>query len=191
MSSGPGSLTSTVESSQRVGRFQAQAPASLLLSSWSLPRHLQNFLASKQEQSRSSCGRNNNTVHKPTEDTAWLQPWTRGSEAAPWGFSKGPKDWAPVATAAGLTHTFCACLLSRFSPAQPCAALWGAARQAPLSTGFSRQEHWSGIPRPPPGDLPDPEIKLASLTSSAWAGRFFPTSATWEALCTLHHLSLH
>ena len=39
---------------------------------------------------------------------------------------------------------------------------WTAARQAPLSMGFSRQEHWSGLPLPSPGDLPDPEIKPAS-----------------------------
>ena len=36
------------------------------------------------------------------------------------------------------------------------------ARQAPLSTGFSRQEHWSGLPRHPPGDLPDPGIEPRS-----------------------------
>ena len=52
--------------------------------------------------------------------------------------------------------------------------------QAPLSMGFSRQEYWSGLPCPPPGDLPDPEIKPMSLTFPALAGRFFTTSATWE-----------
>ena len=54
--------------------------------------------------------------------------------------------------------------------------------QAPLSMEFSRQAHWSGLPCPPPGDLPNPEIEPMSLTSSALAGRFFTTSATWEAL---------
>ena len=39
------------------------------------------------------------------------------------------------------------------------ATLWTVAHQAPLSMGFSRQEYWSGLPFPPPGDLPDPEIK--------------------------------
>ena len=53
--------------------------------------------------------------------------------------------------------------------------------QAPLSMGFSRQEYWSGLPCPPPGDLPNPGIKPVSLTSPALAGRFFTTSATWEA----------
>ena len=35
---------------------------------------------------------------------------------------------------------------------------WSVAHQAPLSTGFSRQEYWSGLPFPSPGDLPDPGI---------------------------------
>ena len=39
---------------------------------------------------------------------------------------------------------------------------WTVAHQAPLSMGFSRQEYWSGLPFPPPGDLPDPGIKLLS-----------------------------
>ena len=59
---------------------------------------------------------------------------------------------------------------------------WTVAHQAPLSTGFSRQGCWSGLPYPPPGDLPDPKIKSTSLTSPALAGRFFTTSTTWEAL---------
>ena len=53
---------------------------------------------------------------------------------------------------------------------------WTAARQAPLSIGFSRQEYWSGLPCPPPGDLPDPGIQLESLMSPPMAGRFFPSS---------------
>ena len=53
--------------------------------------------------------------------------------------------------------------------------------QAPLSTGFSRQEYWSELPCPPPGHLPDPGIKPTSLTSADLAGRFFTTSTTWEA----------
>ena len=41
-------------------------------------------------------------------------------------------------------------LLSRFSRVQLCATPWTAAHQAPLSLGFSRQEHWSGLPFPSP-----------------------------------------
>ena len=37
--------------------------------------------------------------------------------------------------------------------------LWTVARQAPLSMGFSRQEYWNGLPFPPPGDLPNPQIE--------------------------------
>ena len=48
--------------------------------------------------------------------------------------------------------------------------------------GFSRQEYWSGLPCPPPGDLPHPGIEPGSLTSPALADRFFTTSATWEPL---------
>ena len=59
--------------------------------------------------------------------------------------------------------------------------LWTIACQTPLSMGFSRQEYWSGLPCPPPGDLPHPGIKPASLASPALAGGFFTASATWEA----------
>ena len=58
---------------------------------------------------------------------------------------------------------------------------WTVACQAPLSLGFSRQEYWSGLPCPPPGDLPNPEIKPSFLMSPALAGGFFTTSPTWEA----------
>ena len=53
--------------------------------------------------------------------------------------------------------------------------MWTVARQAPLSTGFSRQEHWSGLPCPPPRDLPDPGIEPASPAFPALADEFFTT----------------
>ena len=71
-----------------------------------------------------------------------------------------------------------ATLLSVVSDSAPS---WTVAHQAPLPTGFSRQEDWSGLPFSPPGDLPDPGIKPVSLMSPALAGRLFTTSATWEA----------
>ena len=79
------------------------------------------------------------------------------------------------------SHLINVCVLSCFSPVQLCGTLWTVARQVPLSIGFSRQEYWSGLPCPSPGELPDPEMESASLTSPALAGRFFTTSATWEA----------
>ena len=60
------------------------------------------------------------------------------------------------------------------------------ARQAPLSMGFCRQEYWSGLLCPPPGDLPKPGIELASLVSPALAGEFFTTSTTWEAYICMY-----
>ena len=47
-----------------------------------------------------------------------------------------------------------------------------------MSMEFSRQEYWSALPSPTVGDLPDPGVEPVSLTLP---GRFFITSATWEA----------
>ena len=69
---------------------------------------------------------------------------------------------------------------SPFSCVRLSAALWTIARQAPLSVGVSRQEYWSGVPRPPPGDLPDLGTEAASLLSPEWAGGLFTTSTAWE-----------
>ena len=49
---------------------------------------------------------------------------------------------------------------------------WTLAYQAPPSMGFSRQEYWSGLPFPSPGDLPDPGIVLTSLVPPILAGGF-------------------
>ena len=51
--------------------------------------------------------------------------------------------------------------------------------QALLLMEFFRQEYWRGLPFPPPGDLPDPEIELASLTSPTLARGFSTTGAPW------------
>ena len=74
-----------------------------------------------------------------------------------------------------------ACMLSHFSHVRLFTTPWIVAHQAPLSVGFSRQEYWSKLPCPPPGDLPDPGTEPISLMSPALAGRFFTTSTTWEA----------
>ena len=60
---------------------------------------------------------------------------------------------------------------------------WTVANQAPLSAGFSRQEYWSGLPFPPPRNLPDPGIKPASLASPAWAGGFYTAEPVGKPLC--------
>ena len=67
-------------------------------------------------------------------------------------------------------------MLSLFSRVRFFVTPWTAAHQAPLPMGFSRQEYWSGLPCPPPGDLPDPGIEPTSLTSlgsPAPVGSFF------------------
>ena len=72
----------------------------------------------------------------------------------------------------GLTYIYCTCACS---VAQLCPTLWSHglwSHQAPLFTKFCRQEYCSGLPRPPPGDLPKPGIEPKSF---ALAGRFFTT----------------
>ena len=69
--------------------------------------------------------------------------------------------------------------------AQSCPTLlypWTAAFQTPPSMGFSRQEYWSGVPYPPPGNLPDLGIELASPVSFALAGEFFTTELPGKPL---------
>ena len=62
------------------------------------------------------------------------------------------------------------------SHVQLCATPWAVAHQAPLYMGLSRQEYRSGLPFLSPGDLLDPGIEPASLTSAALAGGFFTMS---------------
>ena len=69
-------------------------------------------------------------------------------------------------------------VLSRFRRDGLLETLWTIACQAPLSIDFSRQEYWSELQYPPPGHLPNPGIKLASLKSPTSAGGLFTTRAT-------------
>ena len=59
---------------------------------------------------------------------------------------------------------------------------WTIAGQDPLSVELSRQEYWSGLPFPPPGDLSDPGIEPASLVSPTLAGRFLTTEPPGKAV---------
>ena len=68
---------------------------------------------------------------------------------------------------------------------------WTVAQQAPPSVGFSKQDYYSELPFPTPGDLPDPGIEPTSLVSPALAGGFFTIRPTWEAIlgvCLLNDL---
>ena len=75
-----------------------------------------------------------------------------------------------------------ACMLSLFGCVRLFVIPWSVARQVPLSMEFFRQEYWSGLPHPFPGDLPDPQIKPESLMCPAMAEGFFTSSATWELI---------
>ena len=57
--------------------------------------------------------------------------------------------------------------------------------------GVLQQEYFSGLPFPPPGDLPDPGIEPMCLKSPAVAGGFFTTGTTWEAGCFHELLLMH
>ena len=76
-----------------------------------------------------------------------------------------------------MVHVFCMCAQS-LSHVQLFVTSWTVACEAPLSMTYFQREYWTGLPFPPLGDLPNPGIKPVS---PALAGRFFTTSATWEA----------
>ena len=97
--------------------------------------------------------------------------------------------------------TLQACVFSHFSCVQLFVTPWTVTRRAPLSMGFSGQEDWSGLPCPPPGDLPDPGVKPASLESPALQADSLPAETpgkpnagvTWEQLLNFslpHHSHL-
>ena len=81
-------------------------------------------------------------------------------------------------------------VISESEIAQSCPTLcnpWTVAHQAPLSMGFSRQEYWSGLPFPSPGDLPNPGIKPRSPTLHADA----LTSAPPGSVVNIYSSSIH
>ena len=81
-------------------------------------------------------------------------------------------------------------MLNCFSCVQLFVILWSIDHQAPLSMRFSKQEYWSGLPFPSPGDLPDPGFEPISPAPPALAGWFLTTVAPTAALenqCSLHH----
>ena len=74
----------------------------------------------------------------------------------------------------------CCAMLSCFSRVRLFVTVWTVAHQAPLSMGFSRQEYWSGLPRPPPGDLSVPGIDSFLLHLLHCRGILYYW-ASWEA----------
>ena len=95
-----------------------------------------------------------------------------------------PYQWITCISRAVQIVFACMCLVMSDS-----ATPWTAACQAPVSMEFSRQEYWSGLPFPPPGDLPNPGIEPVSPTSPALAGRVFTTESLGKS-ATRHRRNL-
>ena len=83
------------------------------------------------------------------------------------------------------------CVLGCFSPVRLFATLWTVAYQAPLSTGFSRQEYWSGLPFTPPGVLPDSGIEPTYPTAPAVQANSLPLSHWGSPTHTHTHTHTH
>ena len=125
---------------------------------------LQHFRNGENNQNQPSCSTVGDQLselsHHPSSGTpVWLWKWCSS------------RVWNNVGKCLHMKketecnwHIYCA-VLSHCSCVRLFATLWTVACQAPLSMGSSRQEHWSGLPWPPPGNLPGPRIKAMSITS--------------------------
>ena len=69
-----------------------------------------------------------------------------------------------------------------------CVTPWTVAHQVLLSTGFPRQEYWNGLPFPPPGDLPDSGIELASPSASEFTGGHFTVEPPGKSIPLVYPL---
>ena len=131
---------------------------------------------------------------------AWRIPWTIWSMGSPrvgdnWETSPSPRAEEDEEDRETLESDYLefewARLLSGFSRVRFFATPWTVAHQAPLSTGFSRQDHWSGWPCPSPGDLPDPRIESVSPEAPASKADSLLLShrGSPEFECSIYHLS--
>ena len=84
-----------------------------------------------------------------------------------------------------------ACMLSHFSHVWLFAVLWTVVHHALLFMGFSRQEYWSGLPCPPPGDLPNPGIELTSPASQVHSLPTEPAGNPQFIYYTIHWFRLY
>ena len=118
-----------------------------------------------------------NTSKSPQTDTVRalkhsLSKKTKFRIHAMWQNKKHTQKHPLLSTCVQFLKTVHACWVASIM-SNSFVTLWTVARQAPLSMGFSRQEYWSGLPFPTPGDLLDPGIKPASLVSPALTDRYF------------------
>ena len=140
--------------------------------------------------------------HKRCRFDPWVRkiPWRRA-----WQPTLVGHNWKQLSLNAHIYRSwFVAYKTKFFIVVSGCATLWTAACQAPLSMGFSRQESWSGLPFPPPGDLPNPGVEPHLLCLLHWQagslplappGRVVLNTTTHETkitffffCCTVHHM---
>ena len=127
------------------------------------------------------CHKNQSPAQTTIEWSCQFEWWTerRACPCLIWGAEVGP--WCVwgvcvcVCVCVCLCVFVCVCVLSHV---WLFVTSWNVACQAPLSMGFSRQECWSALPFPSPGDRPNPRIEPASLASPAW---ILYQYTTWEA----------
>ena len=141
-------------------------------------RHSQSLKSKSEWQQHPLCFTITKCSHSVSRLTAMHS--SRHLPDSPWRENESPCK--PLGLTRCLEHGAC-CMLCRFSCVWLSATPWTAAAcQAPLSMGFSKQEHWRGWPSPLPRGLSNPGIEPTSLMSPALAGRFFTTSTTWKTL---------
>ena len=132
-----------------------------------LKRHWENISAKKKSHSSIWASGNNVTKTGPRECTASSSPANRAVPHALLGRN--------CRRNLNLHAQLLSCIQLSVTPRT-------VVLQGPLSTGFSSQEYWSGLPFCPPGNFPNPEFELESFVSPSLAGGFFTTRTTWEAL---------
>ena len=109
-----------------------------------------------------------------------LKRLSSSSSSSSISHSPSPHLMVPSATTNLLFVAMLCCAVLCCSVVSDSVISWTVVCQAPLSMEFSRQEYWSGMPFPTPGDLPDSGMEPVSLMCPALAGRFFTSSVTCE-----------
>ena len=124
----------------------------------------------------SSCTENGEKVRRRDSHVSPSGVWTSGEGGGPkapkgqcwWGGVLHVCPWAgPDFQCVCVCVCVCMCVCCRFSHVRLFATPWTAAGQVPLSMEFSRQEYWSGLPFPSPGDLPHPGMEPRSPAQQA------------------------
>ena len=123
-----------------------------------------------------------------------LAKWAQGTELAGGDFGESEsvrragRQWEmPLGVSTTIrqmetqsSKVVCVRVLSYFRHVQLFVTPWTVAHQAPLSVRFSRQEYWSGLPCPPPGDLPNPGMEPESPVSPELQVDSLPLSHRWS-----------